>query len=269
MNEPDHAVASAAPAWLVGAIVTLAILAALTATLRLLPGRIKDRLLVGIGVDAAIGAFTLGPIAACLLIPATRAGGWAAWLAAPTAASILYLAIWCVADELVRGERGGFRIRRYWIRRDGVLRYAIGWTILLAVPVFWAVRLAQVVVYPALNVAWGLPRLRARDYIALSRHKTAGLVGADYVFCLYCEWMTGLWSLGTEMLRHLESMWCPLRFGRAEQCERCTAVFPDIAAWAPADGGMAGVEKFLILHYNGKPIGERAHLGARDAKHSD
>lgn len=263
MNLFDTNSAPAANAMVHGALAAIILLAALTAIFRVLPRRLKDRLLTGFGVDAAIGAFTLGPIAAGLAIPAVRAGGWPAWLAAPIGASILYLVGWCLADELIRGERGGFRIRRYWTRRDGWVRYTLGWTILLAVPVFWAVRVAQIVVYPVLNIAWGLPRLRTRDYIALSRHKTQGLVGADYIFCLYCEWMTGVWSLGTEMLRHLESMWCPLRFGRADQCERCTAVFPDIAAWAPADGGMPGVERFLTLHYEGRPLGERAHLGAR------
>ncbi|RMH26782.1 MAG: hypothetical protein D6693_06535 [Planctomycetota bacterium] len=253
------------PAWAVSAPAAFALLAAATAVMRLAPTRWKDRALVGFGVDAAIGAFTLGPFAVALAIPAARAGGPVAWGVAPLVSSLVYLALWCVADERIRGERGGFRIRRYWIRRDGWLRYALGWSILLAVPVFWMVRLAQVVVYPMLNVAWGLPRLRTRDYIALSRHKTEGLVGADYLFCLYCEWMTGLWSLGTEMLRHLESMWCPLRFGRADQCERCAATFPDIREWAPAEGGMAGVERFYELHYEGAPLGDRAHLGARGA----
>jgi len=264
MMHDGAASALGAPSWLLGAGATLALLLALTIILRLAPPRWKDRLLVGFGVDAAIGSFTLGPFAVALAIPAVRAGGWAAWLVAPIVASMVYLVAWCLADELLRGPRGGFRIRRYWIRRDGWLRYTLGWSILLAVPVFWLVRLAQAIVYPVLNIAWGLPRLRTRDYIALSRHKTKGLVGADYLFCLYCEWMTGLWSLGTEMLRHLESMWCPLRFGRADQCARCTATFPDIAQWAPAEGGVEGVRAFLELHYEGRPLGARAHLGARE-----
>ena len=42
--------------------------------------------------------------------------------------------------------------------------------------------------------------------------KVEGLVGHDRIWCLYCDWMTGVWSLGTEMLRNVESFWCPLRF---------------------------------------------------------
>ena len=72
-----------------------------------------------------------------------------------------------------------------------------------------------------------------------------------------------LWSLGTEMLRNLESMWCPLRFGRADQCDRCRATFPDLAEWAPADAGIEGVKRFYELHYEGVPLGARSHLGAR------
>jgi|GEM_PF-3528828 len=254
---------SHANAWLFGAGATVLLLLALTSIARVAPSRWKDRLLVGFGVDAAIAGFTLGPFALALALPAVRQGGWIAWLIAPTIAAIVYLALWCAIDELVRGERRGFHIRTYWIRRDGWLRYALGWSILLAVPVFWSVRLAQIVVYPVLNIAWGLPRLRTGEYIALSRHKTRGLVGADYLFCLYCEWMTGLWSLGTDMLRNLESMWCPLRFGRADQCERCSQTFPDIARWADPAAGMTGVEEFYQLHYEGRPMGERSHLGAR------
>lgn len=252
---------TAAPALAAGA--TIALLLALNIVLALTPKSLKDRLFVGFGVDAVLAIFTLGPFALALSLPQTRAGGWLAWLIVPGATALGYLLLWCVLDELIRGKHGVFSIRKRWIRSDGWLRYALGWSILLAVPVFWTVRIAEIIVYPALNIAWGLPKLRTRDYIALSRHKTQGLVGADYIFCLYCEWMTGLWSLGTEMLRNLESMWCPLRFGRADQCDRCTAVFPDIAEWADPAEGMAGVERFFDLYYEGRPMGERTHLGAR------
>lgn len=260
---PEDAVSTLSP-WMEAGIASLLWLAAWTVIVKALPGRWKERWFVGFGVDAVIAIFTLGPIALALALPRTREGGWVAWLASPVVASCVFLALWCVGDELIRGERGGFRIWRYWLRRDGLLRYLLGWSILLAVPVFWMIRVAEVVVYPALNAAWGLPRLRTRDFIALSRHKTRGLVGADYLFCLYCEWMTGLWSMGTEMLRHLESMWCPLRFGRAEQCDRCSATFPDIPEWTDPEEGMPAIQRFYELHYEGRPLGERSHLGARE-----
>ncbi len=253
---------NALPPELLAAGATVGLLIALNALLVITPRLVKDKLFVGFGVDAVIGLFTLGPFALAIALPAVRQGGWKAWLIAPGVSALFYLFVWCVLDEAVRGKRRGFSIRRRWIRSDGWMRYALGWSILLAVPMFWLVRLAEVVVYPALNVAWGLPRLRTAEFIALSRHKTQGLVGADYIFCLYCEWMTGLWSLGTEMLRNIESMWCPLRFGRADQCERCQAIFPDIERWADPEEGMAGLDRFYELHYEGRPMGARSHLGA-------
>lgn len=242
---------------------TIIALAILTALVRLTPTRLKDRLLVGYGVDLVIALFTIGPFVIAWSTPSVRAGGWLAWLIAPITADIVYTFFWCILDEAIRGEKNGFHIRTYWIRRDGWIKYLVGWFCFVAAPMFWIVRLSEIVYYPPLRWAWGFPHLRARDYIAFSRHKTKGLVGADYLYCLYCEWMTGVWSLGTEMLRHLESMWCPLRFGRQDQCERCAATFPDLDQWSGAEEGMAGVEKFFQVHYEGVPLGQRAHLKAR------
>lgn len=248
-----------------GFFAPLALLFILTAGLRLAPAGARDRLLAGFGVDAVIGLFTLGPFALALALPAARQGGWLAQLIAPAGAMVVFTVLFCIVDEALRGERGGFRIRAYWTGRDGWARYLTGWLCFAATPVFWLIRAGQILLYPPLRWAWGLPRLRARDYIALSRHKTKGLAGADYLFCVYCEWMTGLWSLGTEMLRHLESMWCPLRFRGEGQCERCAATFADLEHWADPAEGLAGVQRFYELHYEGLPLGERAHLRARSA----
>ena len=37
------------------------------------------------------------------------------------------------------------------------------------------------------------------------------VIGHALIWCLYCDWMTGVWSLGTEMLRNVESFWYPIR----------------------------------------------------------
>lgn len=252
-------------AWLVAIVSVLLWLGFWNGVLKLMPRRLKDRLLVGLGVDATLAVFTIGPFIPGFAVAAVRHAGWAVLLFGPLSAMVLYTFFWCVLDEMIRGEPGGFHIRKYWIRRDGWVRYLAGWLCFAAAPMFWQIRVSEIVLYPPLRWAWGFPHLRARDYIAFSRHKTRGLVGADYLYCLYCEWMTGVWSLGTEMLRHLESMWCPLRFnGREDQCERCSWTFPDIRQWASPEGGMPAVEQFLKLHYEGRPLGERSHLGARN-----
>lgn len=128
---------------------------------------------------------------------------------------------------------------------------AVWWTA-LAIHVFFLIRVAQYVVYPVLVWLVRLPRLNHAAYVNVSRQKFAGLVGSDRVWCLYCDWMTGLWSLGSEMLRNLESFWCPIRFASPEKCARCTLDFPDVAAsWVPASGTMAEVDAVLRAHYPG------------------
>jgi hypothetical protein len=114
-----------------------------------------------------------------------------------------------------------------------------------AVPLFWLVRVVQMTIYPALVGLVGLPRYRTGEWVNVSRHKFAGLVGHGLIWCLYCDWMTGLWSLGSQMLRNIESLWCPIRFAEGKKCGHCALDFPDVAprdrraGWVPADGTRA------------------------------
>jgi hypothetical protein len=50
--------------------------------------------------------------------------------------------------------------------------------------------------------------------------------------------MTGLWALGSEMLRNIESFWCPIQFKDDVKNNNAVVVFPDIATWAPKDGSI-------------------------------
>ena len=80
----------------------------------------------------------------------------------------------------------------------------------------------------------------------VSRQKFSGLVGHDLIWCLYCDWMTGVWSLGSEMLRNVESFWCPIRFHSEKKCENCKIDFPDVdTTWIPASGTMQEVTELL------------------------
>jgi hypothetical protein len=102
------------------------------------------------------------------------------------------------------------------------------------VPIFAAARIGQYLVYPPLTWLVRLPKYNTAEWISVSRHKFEGLVGHDLIWCLYCDWMTGVWSLGTEMLRNVESFWCPIRFRSDKKCENCTLDFPDVDnGWAP------------------------------------
>ena len=92
-----------------------------------------------------------------------------------------------------------------------------------------------------------------------SRESFDGLVGHDLIWCLYCDWMTGVYSLGAEMLRNVESFWCPIRFYEGKKCENCNVDFPDInGGWVKADGNMQDVENVMEEKYGS---GERAWFG--------
>jgi hypothetical protein len=157
-----------------------------------------------------------------------------------------------VGHELVNREAArGVRIVSFINRSVGRWRnHAALWVTAVSVPVFWQVRLAEVLLYPLLVWLLGFPRYRQAEWVNVSRQKFKGLVGHDLIWCLYCDWMTGVYSLGAEMLRNVESFWCPIRFASGKKCDHCKLDFPDVAGgWVPPEGTMADVERVLKEKY--------------------
>jgi hypothetical protein len=71
--------------------------------------------------------------------------------------------------------------------------------------------------------------------------------------------MTGVYALGAEMLRNVESFWCPIRFYDGKKCENCRVDFPDVTGgWVAPDKEMADVERVMEEKYGG---GQRAWFG--------
>ncbi|MBX3351793.1 MAG: hypothetical protein KF684_02570 [Phycisphaeraceae bacterium] len=186
---------------------------------------------------------------------ASLAWGWG--LLAGVAAQIATVLVWSRAHEWRHREAvRGPRIVKALNRSVGPLRnHAAVWWTALAVPVFWFIRAAEVIVYPPLVWIVRFPRYRQGEWINVSRHKFSGLVGHDLIWCLYCDWMTGVWSLGSEMLRNVESFWCPIRFLDDKKCENCVLDFPDVeGGWVRPEAGMAGAAKVVEAQY---PPGQR------------
>lgn len=184
-------------------------------------------------------------------IVAAIIAGWAG-LGGAIIGQIVALQLWIYLHELthIRHVRGP-RIVWFINRRFGRLRnhFAL-WVTAIALPVFWLIRFAQIFAYPWLVWVLGFPRYRHAEWINVSRHKFDGLVGHDLIWCLYCDWMTGVYALGGEMLRNVESFWCPIRFYDNKKCENCRIDFPDIeGGWVPADGAMRDVVDVLEKHY--------------------
>lgn len=219
-------------------------------------------------LDLVITWFTAGPMIVGAVAgvrvwsDSPVAGGFLGLLLA-VLAQISAVMIWTVLHELANPQaRRGPRIVHTLNRKVGRYRnHAAVWWTAWAVPLFWFVRLAQYFIYPPLTWLIRLPRYRDHEWVNVSRHKFRGLVGHDLIWCLYCDWMTGVWSLGGEMLRNVESFWCPIRFDSAKKCDHCRVDYPDIAGgWVAADADMQAVSRVLDEKYPG-PGGDNSWFG--------
>ncbi len=178
--------------------------------------------------------------------------GWIG-LAGAIVAQVCVIQVWIFGHELMHPKaKRGPRIVRYLDHKVGWLnnRTAL-WVTVGAFPVFWVVRLAEIILYPLFVRLLGFPKYKHGDWVNLSRHRFRGLVGHDLLWCLYCDWMTGVYSFGAEMLRNVESFWCPIQFQSKIKCENCKQDFPDVEkAWVPADGSMADVDALMHRLYD-------------------
>ena len=186
--------------------IQLAVTAVLTRIVFLFTDKIAEAPLL----DIFVSLFTWVPwvSGACLM-------GWKG-VAAAVVGQVIFLHAFCLVHRTLRGRKG----RTLTDAQGRVLGPFRNQLCLMvqtpAVLVFAQVRLAEIFLYPP--VAWlgKLPRYRSSEWVNLSRHKYDGLIGYDLLWCWYCDWMTGLWALGSEMLRNIESFWCPIQFRDAK-----------------------------------------------------
>lgn len=217
------------------------------------------------GLDVVVFTLTVLPQLVGLSIGYARGQlpGALGWLVVAVLAQCLAMIIWMRVHELAHPEAmQGPRITKTLNRTVGPFRNTVAvWWTAWAVPLFALVRLAEMAVYPPVTWLIGLPKYDAKDWVSVSRQKHQNLVGADRIWCLYCDWMTGVWSLGSEMLRNIESFWCPIRFRDDTKCDNCSLDFPDVKdRWSPAGGTMKDVTDTLEKYYPG-PDGVNAWFG--------
>jgi hypothetical protein len=197
-------------------------------------------------LDLLVFYFTVLPLLVGPLI-----AGWFGLLSA-ILAQLVTLLTWQTIHEALHSEAmKGPRIIKVLNQKFGALRnltavYVTGF----AIPIFWFVRMAELILYPPLVKLVNFPAYNAAEWISVSRQKFDGLIGHDLIWCLYCDWMTGVWSLGTEMLRNVESFWCPIRFSCEKKCANCAIDFPDLnTGWVHASGTMTDVVRTLDRMY--------------------
>jgi hypothetical protein len=208
--------------------------------------RIGDAMCRAPGLDVSITYFTIAP-----LIVGPIVAGWIGFLGA-LVGQVASVFLWQWTHEALHPEgRHGPRIVKVMNAKVGRWRnHTAAWVTAICTPLFWFIRLAEIFVYAPLPRLVGLPKYKHSEWVNVSRQKFQGLIGHDLIWCLYCDWMTGVWSLGSEMLRNVESFWCPIRFRSDRKCVNCATDFPDIEnGWIPADGTMAEVAETIERMY--------------------
>jgi hypothetical protein len=233
----------------IGVAVGMLVLAAVVTLLPRLPWvgrRTADELAMAPLLDVLVACFTWVP-----WVVGAYEAGWAGLGCAIAGQVLAYLAWVAWHEWMHRQAVRGPTIFRTLNRLVGRFQnHAALWVTMIALPGFWFIRFVQIFTYPLLVWILGFPRYRHREWINVSRQKFEGLVGHDLLWCLYCDWMTGVYSLGAEMLRNVESFWCPIRFYSGKKCANCRVDFPDIDhGWVPADGTMAQVAETLDKQY--------------------
>lgn len=62
--------------------------------------------------------------------------------------------------------------------------------------------------------AWGIKRVRRRDFFAIDRHKLPYLNALEKVHCLYCSYANGVIGYVREIAARTEQYWCPIKHAR-------------------------------------------------------
>jgi hypothetical protein len=197
-------------------------------------------------LDLVVACFTWLP-----WVIAAAVAGWGGFFGALAGQAVAMFA-WTSGHELVYREAArGPRIVKFLNRTVGRWQnHAALWVTLVALPAFWMIRILQIMLFWTLPLLLKMPRYRQGDWVNVSRQKVDGLVGHDLLWCLYCDWMTGVYALGAEVLRNVESFWCPIRFYDGKKCANCAIDFPDVnQGWVAADKSMADVVAKMQMMY--------------------
>ncbi len=105
-------------------------------------------------------------------------------------------------------------------QRMGVLRYLreARFKHIVTVPVIYASALAFLLLDATLTLyqwicfsAWGIARVRRRDYIVVDRHRLGYLNVIEKMNCVYCGYANGILAYAREIAGRTEQYWCPIR----------------------------------------------------------
>lgn len=126
-----------------------------------------------------------------------------------------------VHDGKVRFEQ--VIVARHRAARLGVLKFLLGSRPLMVVtaPIIYMLILpfalldAFVTVYQAVCFrAYGVPRVRRRDYLIFDRAHLAYLNAIERLNCIYCSYANGVIGYVREVASRTEQYWCPIKHAR-------------------------------------------------------
>ena len=104
--------------------------------------------------------------------------------------------------------------------RTGVLRYIVQAPLrhLVLAPVIYAMVIPFAFLDVCLTVyqwicfsAWGIRRVRRRDYVVIDRHRLGYLNAIEKLNCVYCGYGNGVIAYVREIAARTEQYWCPIR----------------------------------------------------------
>ena len=107
--------------------------------------------------------------------------------------------------------------RRYKV---GILRYLVRARPLsvLTAPVIYSMIIPLVIIDITITLyqqicfrAYGIPRVKHRDYIIIDRHQLSYLNAIEKFNCLYCSYANGMVTYVQEIIARTEKYWCPIK----------------------------------------------------------
>ena len=110
---------------------------------------------------------------------------------------------------------------------------------ILTAPVIYSMSLPLVLLDVTVTIyqhicfrAYGIARVRHRDYITIDRHQLAYLNAIEKFNCVYCSYANGLIAYAREIVARTEQYWCPIK--HAQRIRSAHPYYKDFAEYGDA-----------------------------------
>lgn len=114
-----------------------------------------------------------------------------------------------------------------------------------------AVMLYQAVCFPA----YGLEKVRRRDYLVFDRHHLAYLNALEKLNCAYCSYANGMIAFVREVAARTEAYWCPIKHAR--RMISAHDQYRSFVDYGDAEAYRAHLATFAEKQSNGLPPGTK------------